>query len=93
MKLFRSKKQEQVVKEFPVTIATMHKDATLKLRSLNILYNEDRRMPYYASIKYAEGDWQTPGLTDEVELNAENWSELLDKVAAHFAANSGETQS
>lgn len=88
-KLFKSKKQEETITSInpggPAT-ATKPVSRELTLSVLRIEYNVSQTTPFHATIRYEERptNWSDHGITEEVVIKGENWSDLLEKVSKHF---------
>lgn len=86
MRLFKSKEQVEELKTVPLDIE-IPVNKTLKLSQVQINYSVTQVKPYYASLTYKEKpeQWkEEDNQTNRVEITAESWPELIDKVVKHF---------
>lgn len=90
--LFKSKKQQEDLKEAQIIDSTKKIEKTLKLYNLRIEYNVDYRHMYKATIVYKENlnTWISDGASESAEIIGENWADLIDKVNEHFKGDQGE---
>lgn len=84
---FRSKKQIEQLKKLPILENHIEVKTNLVLSSLIINYNITQKRPYYAFIEYKEHPKSWADRDNQIksmELKADSWEELIDKVIGHF---------
>lgn len=88
MRLPWSKKQIEEVKSIPVLKATQNLRKILALSKLSINFNMSQTRPYYANITYKENptEWRDNQAVEDIELIADSWEDLIEKVVTHFGA-------
>lgn len=86
MRLFKSEKQVEQVKEIPLLTANKDIHHNLHLASLDITYSVSSRQMYSAHIKYEERptEWNNHGAELTEEIKADSWPSLIEKVLKHF---------
>lgn len=85
---FIKKKEKEKLKELPLPEATKSVSKKLSLYSVSLQYNVrySSGHKFSANISYKENpkDYSNPGIVEELELLADSWPELVEKVSDHF---------
>lgn len=90
MKLFKSKQQVEELKTLPIPKLKITEVMDLKLSRLAIVFSLSNRKPFTATFDYHERpvDWGNQGTSKQVVLDADSFSELIDKVVDYVEDNS-----
>lgn len=86
MKLFKSKEQIEEIKSIPFN-HRIDINTALTLSSIQINYSVTRTKPYWVSVEYKEHPEQWDDKDNQkrrIELSADDWPSLVDKVIGHF---------
>lgn len=84
----RNHEQETKLKALQAALPShsMHEEIELKLSRISITYDIDQTKRFRAIISYAERPelWNDKGATKDLEIYADSWWGLIDKIIEHF---------